>query len=140
MSIKNRFQKKEKTPQPHLQVRLIREANARCRRLLENNILALEENVAEDAESNARVGLNTSEARRAAVLHGCVVDVLSGDALLDAAEDESEVRESSRAREDVAAIGVAILGARDLCVVGADDRGGEVEEAGACVGDAVNGR
>ena len=105
-----------------------------------HNILALEEDVSKDAEADPVVRLDASEARRAARLHRRVVDVLAGDAELYAVEGEAKVWGRGRAREDVSAVGRAVGSAGDLCVVGFDDGGGQVQEGGARVGDAVDGR
>lgn len=107
---------------------------------VEDNVLALQEDVAEDVEANAVARLDTTEASGATGLDGRVVDVLSRDALLDAVEDEGEVGEGGRAGEDVAAVGGAVGGTRDLGVVGLYDRVREVEKGGTGVGDAVDGR
>lgn len=124
----------------YLDADLVREADPRGARQLVNNILALQEDIAKDAEPNTIVGLDTAEASRRASLDRGVVDVLSRDALLDAVEGEAEVGQGGRAREHVAAVGGAVGGAGHFSVVGLDDGGGEVQERGARVGDAVDGR
>lgn len=123
-----------------LQVRLVGKTNAWRRALLVHDVLALEEDVAEDAEANAVVGLDAAVAGAAAGLDGRVVDVLSRDPLRLAADGQGEVGQSSGARENVSTVGVAVLRARDLGVVGLDDGSGQVEEGGSGVGDAVDGR
>jgi hypothetical protein len=120
------------------QTGLVREPDPRAARVLEDDVLALQEDVAKDREANARVDLDATKARGAAILDGGVVDVLAGDTLLDAGESKRKVGQGSRAGEDVSSVRVAVGGARDLCVVSPDDSGGQVEERGARVSDAVD--
>jgi hypothetical protein len=54
---------------------------------LEDNILALEEDVTENSETNALVGLDTTEA--SAVADRSVVDELAGNNLLNASDSNS---------------------------------------------------
>lgn len=98
---------------------------------LVNDVLALEEDVTEDAEANTVVGLNTTKA--SAITNGRVVDVLAGNGLLDATNSDGEVRKGSSAREDVATLSSIILRTADLGVVGTDNGSVGVDESGAGV-------
>lgn len=100
---------------------------------VENDVLALEEDITEDGEAKARVALDTTEAVGAASADGGVVDVLSGNNGIIVTNGDSEVRQISRAREDVATLGLAVLGSSNLAVVGGDNRVGEQEKGGASI-------
>jgi hypothetical protein len=100
---------------------------------VENDILALEEDITEDGEANARVALDTTVAGGAASGNLGVVDQLTGDNGIVAIDGHGEVGQGGGTGEDVATVGVAVLGARDLLVVGGDNAGGEQEEGGAGV-------
>jgi hypothetical protein len=103
-----------------------------------DHVLALEEDVAEDVQAEAVVGLDATEAGAAAGGDGRVVDELSGHGLGDAADGDGEVGEGGRAREDVAALVVVDLGAADLGVVGFCDGSVDVDQGSASVGDALD--
>ena len=109
-------------------------------RLIEDSVDALEEDVTEDGEANTSVSLDTAEAGRAGGVGGSVVDVRARDDEELATDVDVEGREGGGAGEDVATVSAAALGAGDLGVVGTDSGGGEVEEAGAGVGDRVTDR
>lgn len=118
---------------------LLRESEpGRAGRHVVHNVLALDEDVAEDAEADAGVGLHATEAGVGAVGGGCVVDVLSGNDLLDAADGDAEVRQGGAAWESVAALAVVEHGSRDLGVVGLCDGGGDVHQSCAGVDNASN--
>lgn len=104
-----------------------------------NNVLALKEDVTEDAEANTIISLDTTEASTSTIVKRSVVDVFTGDSLLDAANGDGEIREGSRAREDVTALGSIVLRTRDLGVVGLDDSGVGVDEGCAGVKDTGDG-
>lgn len=106
------------------------EAKTRSLRV-ENDVLALEEDITEDGEAKARVALDTTEAGGAASADGGVVDVLSGNNGVIVTNGDSEVRQISRAREDVATLDLAVLGSSNLFVVGGDNRVREQEKGGA---------
>ena len=103
-----------------------------------DHVLALEEDVAEDVQAEAVVGLDAAEAGAAAGRDGSVVDELAGHGLGDAADGDGEVGQRGRAREDVAALVAVDLGAADLGVVGAGDGSVDVDQGGASVGDALD--
>lgn len=103
---------------------------------LVNNVLALEEDVAEDVEANARVALDTAEAAVSA--SRSVVDVLSRDGLLNATDSDGEGGERGAAGEGVASLGVVELGTADLGVVGADNGVINEDEGGASVEDTAD--
>ena len=103
-----------------------------------DHVLALEEDVAEDVQAEAVVGLDAAEAGAAAGRDGRVVDELAGYGLGDAADGDGEVGQRGRAREDVAALVAVDLGAADLGVVGAGDGSVDVDQGGASVGDALD--
>lgn len=100
---------------------------------VENDVLALEEDITEDGEAKARVALDTTEAGGAAGADGSVVDVLAGNNGVIVTNGDSEVRQISRAREDVATLGLAVLGPSNLSVVGGDNRVREQEKGGTSV-------
>ena len=109
-------------------------------RVVKDNVLALKEDIAKDVDPNPSAGLQPTEASRAAVLNRSVVKVAARHNSAVAAETESQARERSRAREDVAAIGAAVLSTRDLAVVGGHDSRRAVDKSGPSVGNCVNGR
>lgn len=105
--------------------------------LIEDSVDALKEDVTEDGEANTSVALDTAEARSAGVVGRSVVNVRARHNEDLATDVDVEGREVGGAGEDVATVGSAVLGARDLPVVGTDNASGEVEESGAGVGDRV---
>lgn len=118
---------------------LLRETEARAAGgNIVDNVLALEEDVAEDVEPDARVVLDTAEAGAGAGGDGGVVDVLAGHGLSDTADGDGEGRQGSTAREDVATLGVVVLSAADFGVVGLDDGSVNVDQSCASVDDGVN--
>ena len=104
---------------------------------VENNELALEEDIAEDGEADTRVGLDPAEASGAGAIGGGVVDVRAGDGGLVAANGEADVRKSGAAGVSVAALLLVILSAVDTAVVVRDDIIVDEEESGSGVGDGV---
>lgn len=129
------------TPMKHghledFNTRLLRsEAELRGRALHgEDNKLTLQENVTKDREANTIVGLDTTIALRSGDLS--IVDVGAGDDELLASNDGREAGQSSRARENIATLGVVVLGTRDLSVVRRDNGIREKEESGAGVSDS----
>lgn len=98
---------------------------------VENDVLTLEEDITEDGEAKARVALDTTKAGGAASTDGGVFDVLSGNNRIVVTNGDSEVRQISRAREDIATLSLAVLGASNLFVVGGDNRVREQEKGGA---------
>lgn len=101
--------------------------------LVEDGVDGLEEDVAKDAELNAVVGLDASEALGAAGRG--VVDVAAGDGEGLAVDCDVEVGELGGAREDVATLVVVVRCAGDGRVVVVDGLVGEEKEGGASVGD-----
>lgn len=101
-----------------------------------DDVLALEEDVTDDGETDALVTLDTTEAGAAA--SGRVVDVVARNGALDAANDEGEVGQGGGAGEDVAAVARAVLRILDLLVVGTNDVGRQVDKSSASVGDGVD--
>lgn len=104
-----------------------------------HDVLALEEDISEDAEANAGVVLDAAEAGRRAVGDGRIVDVLSGHNLVDAADDGGKRGQSGRAGEHVSTVCGGVGGPCDFGVVGFDDGGGEVQQRGAGVANGVDG-
>lgn len=100
---------------------------------VEDNVLALQEDVTEDGEAQARVALDTAEAGGAAALEGSIVDQGAGNNGVVAANCNSEVGELSAARDGVATGGGVLLSAGDLAVVVGDNVVGEEQEGGASV-------
>lgn len=103
-----------------------------------DNVLALEEDVAEDVEADALVGLDAAEAGAGAGGDGGVVDELSGNGLGDAADGDGEVGKSGRAGEYVTTLSAVDLGAADLRVVGAGNGRVDVDQSCASVNNAID--
>lgn len=128
------------TPDPfrsrkqHLRLRR-KSKTRRALRLIENSVNGLQENVTKDREFNSVVGLNTTVARAATGRSKVDVATRNGKSL--AANGDVEVRQSSAAREHVAALGVAVRGTGDFGVVGFDGGVGDEQESGAGVGDGA---
>lgn len=104
------------------------------RRVIEDDELRLQEDVAEDGLADAIVALETAEAAPA-LGGGCVVEVASRHHGGVAFDLEGEVGQGGGAGEDVSAVGLAVGGSRDLRVVGGDDVVWEEEKGGSRVGD-----
>jgi hypothetical protein len=100
---------------------------------VENDILALEEDITEDGEANARVALNTTEAAGATSRDRSVLDVLSRNNGIVATNGHGEVRQIGVAREDIATSRVVVLGAVNLLVVVRDNAVIEQEECSSSV-------
>lgn len=88
--------------------------------LVEDGKDALEEDVAEDGETDAGVGLDATEARSAGVVDGSIVDVAAWNNKGLASDGDVECWPVLVARSDVAALLAVISGTRDLGVVGRD--------------------
>lgn len=115
---------------------LLREAQSRrALGLVENSKDALEEDVAEDVEANAGVGLDAAEALRARDRRK--VHVAARDRENLATDRDVEVGECGAAAEDVTTLCAVVGGAGNLLVVGGHDGRGQVEERGAGVGNRV---
>lgn len=106
---------------------------------IEDDEGSLEGDVAEDVDADAGGALDAAEAGGAAGGDGAVVDDLAGDGDAGGADAEGEAGRGGAAGEDVAAVRVAVGRAADLLVVRADDRGRQVQQGRAGVGDAVDG-
>lgn len=102
--------------------------------LIEDGVDGLEENITEDAEANASVGLNATEASLAARGQWCVRDVRAGHGEGLATDGDVEVRWVAAAGEGVASL-LGVVRATGLGVVGLDDGGWQVEEGGTSIGD-----
>ena len=100
-----------------------------------DDVLALEEDVTQDVETNVVGRLDATKARAVAV--GGKVDVVSGNGLLDATNDNGEVGQGGGAGEDITSIVGRVLGTTNLGVVGVDDGVVEVDEGGAGVGNST---
>jgi hypothetical protein len=100
---------------------------------VEDDVLALQEDITEDGEANARVALDTTVAGGATSGDLGVVDQLTGDNGVVAVDGHSEVGQGGGTGEDVASVGVTVLGAGDLLVVGGDNAVREQEKGGAGV-------
>ena len=117
-------------------LRLLGETNARSRGV-EDDVLALEEDVAKDAEANASVALDATEASTITVRS--VVDVSTWDSVGNTTNHNTKVRKGSIARERVATSRFAVLSTADLLVVSSDNGAVNVEEGGASVSNSING-
>lgn len=107
---------------------------------IEHNVLALEEAVPEDAVGEAVIALDEAEAIAVVETRGAGVDVAAGQGGLVRAEVEGEVGDVGGAGPEVEAVLRVVERARDLGVVLSDNVRGEDGEAGARVGDGVEGR
>lgn len=125
-------------------IRSRKPANLRLRRksktrralsLIKDSVHSLQEDIAKNRELNAVVGLNTTVA--SAATGRSKVDVATRDGESLAGNGDVEVRQSSAAREHIAALGVAVRGAGDFGVVGFDGGVGDEQESGAGVGDGA---
>lgn len=105
---------------------------------IEDDQSSLEGNVAKDVDTDTGAALDAAEASGATRGDGAVVDDLAGDGDAGGADAEGECWRGGAAGEHVAAVRVAVLGAADLLVVGADDGSGEVQQGRASVSDAVD--
>lgn len=105
--------------------------------LVEDNEHTLEEDVAQNSEANAGVGLDATEARSSSRVDGSVVDVAAWDREGLAANGDMEVGKAGRAAEDVATLLAVVRCAGDLLVVCGDGGSRQVHESGASVGDGV---
>lgn len=114
------------------------EAELRGASTAEDDELGLEEDVAEDGEANARVALDAAEAGGRAGGQRGILDVRAGHDSAVGADAQGDAGQRGCARKGVATLRRVVLGARDFRVVGADDRGGQVEQSGTRVGDAVD--
>jgi hypothetical protein len=82
--------------------------------------------------------LDTTEA--GAITNGRIIDEPAGHSLLDAADSDSKIGQSSSAGEDVTALGRRVLGSADLSVVGANNGRVGVDEGSAGVDDTIDRR
>ena len=98
---------------------------------VENNVLALQEDVTEDGHANTLVGLETTEA--GTVTGRGVVDQASGNGGGVAADNNSEVGQLRVAGEGVSTGFLVILGTRDTLVVSRDNLLVDEQERGAGV-------
>lgn len=120
-------------------LRLLPEPDPRGRlRLIEYDVLALQEDVSKDRKRKTRVHLDAAIARCAGSVRRCVVDVRARNSVQLAADDERERRQCGGAGKDVAAVCCAVGGTGHSGVVGADNGAGQIEQRGAGVGDAVD--
>lgn len=97
---------------------------------VENDILALQEDVSEDGELHAQVVLDTTKAGVRAVGHGGVVDVLAWNDSLVAVDVDGEVGEVRVTGEGPAAYQDVVNGTGHLEVVLNDDEGVDHDEGG----------
>lgn len=88
-------------------------------RSIEDNILALEKDIAEDGETNARVGLDTTVCL--AVANRLEADIFAGHRGSVITNGDRKVRGSGRRWEDVATLAVVESSSIDLLVVGVDN-------------------
>lgn len=117
-----------------MRLRLRRESKTRAGlSLVEDGVDTLKEDVTEDRQTDAVVGLDATIASAAA--GRSKVDVAARDDESLATDGDVEVGEVGAAGEDVAALGAAVRRAGDLGVVGLDSGVGDEEEGGAGVSD-----
>ncbi|KAB8437335.1 hypothetical protein FH972_025015 [Carpinus fangiana] len=102
---------------------------------VKDNVLALEEDIAEDVEADAGAALDAAEAGASAGVDGSVVDVAAGRGALGAVDGDGEAGEGLGAREGVATLLVIVGRAADLLVVGVDNGVLDEDESGAGVGN-----
>lgn len=99
--------------------------------VLEDDVLALEEDIAEDGDTDVGVVLNATKAGSASGREWSVVDVLSWHNLGNATDSDREVGQGGAAWESVTALGSVELGSGDLGVVSLDDGSRDIDEGGA---------
>jgi hypothetical protein len=100
---------------------------------VEDDVLALEEDISEDGEAQARVALDTTEAGGAAVSDGGKVDVVAGNDRFVATDDGSEGRKAGGAGEDITTVLVAVFSPSNVPVVVSNDAVIKQQEGGAGV-------
>lgn len=106
-------------PGQHVQyLRLGSKAKTRPRSI-EDNILALKEDVTEDGETNARVGLDTTEGL--SVANVGETDIFTGHGGGVVTNGNRKVREAGRRRENVATLAGVVRSSIDLLVVCIDN-------------------
>lgn len=103
---------------------------------VEHNVLALQEDVTEDGETNARVGLNATQTGGADTGR-TVVDQGAGNNSSVPVDHNAEVGQRGRAGEDVSTSRLAVLSTADLRVVLADNGAGEEQQGGTGVSDTA---
>lgn len=125
-----------KTPHSHSHSQVLRRKPQPrpSRRIIKHHKLRLEEDIPKDRLADPAVALQAPEAAPG-FGRGGVVHVIARRDRVVRLDAEREVRQGRGAGEDVAAVGLAVGGARDLGVVGGDDVVGQEEEGGARVGD-----
>jgi len=121
---------------------LVRKSNLRLVTCIKHGKRRLERHSSPDIHAETRTALDPTITVRRAGCQRAIVDVLAGDVELGGPNRKGERWEVRRAGEGETTTGAACggSGARDLAVVGGDDGRGEVDEGGARVGDAVDGR
>lgn len=97
---------------------------------VKHDILALQEDVAEDVDADSTAALETTEARAPLLLE---VDQGARDDGIVAVNSEGQVWERSIAGEGVAAGAGIVLSTRDVAIVVVHDVVGEKKESGASV-------
>lgn len=107
----------------------------RALRLVEDGVDGLQEDITEDVEADAGVGLETSEALAAAGRDWCVVDVRAWNDEGLAADLYVEVWQSGAAWEDVSTLGAAAGRTLNGAVVGLGGAGWNVKERSTSVSD-----
>lgn len=106
---------------------------------VEDNILALQEDITKDREAQTRVALDTTEALGGALRDGGVVDQITRNDSIIAGDGNREVRQGSRAIEGVATSRGVRSSTADLLVVGGDDLIIEQQEGGTGVSNTLDG-
>lgn len=106
-------------------------------RIVKNNKLGLQENITEDRKPNRSIALNAPKARRTSSRKRRVIHIITRHNSAVSLDLERDIRESSAAGEDVAAVSLAVGGAGNLGVVCCYDVVGQEEERRSSVG---NGR
>jgi hypothetical protein len=98
---------------------------------VEHNVLALEENVTEDGQTDARVGLETTVG--VAGVNSGKANVISGNGSGVVTNLEGQIGGSGAAGENVTTLGRVVLGTINLLVVGVDNAVVEEEQSGTGV-------
>lgn len=107
--------------------------------VFKDDVGSLERNVTENVQTDASVGLQSTEAGRTTSSKGGVGNVASRNGNLGCANEDVEVRGASVAAERVAALQFAVLGACDLGVVLLDNRSRKVKKSGTSVSNSLDG-
>lgn len=102
---------------------------------IEDDVLALQENITKDREANSSVRLQTTKA--GSIARGAVVHQRAGHGGLVATDANAEIGKGGRAGEDISTGVVVILSTANLRVILRDNGVVEKQQSSAGVGNSV---